>query len=61
VQQEMLNAGNGAVGVMLIPQSNGVSHVVNIVNRNGAVYFVDAQLGLVVTLHPGTLAQLGRP
>jgi Papain fold toxin 1, glutamine deamidase len=61
VQQEMLAAGNGAVGVVVIPLGGTMEHVINVVNRNGVIYFVDNQLGKIVTLPPGAEVYLGRP
>jgi len=57
---EMQQAGSGAARPLLI-QQNGVYHTINVVNRNGQVYFVDTQLGQIVTLQPNVVVQLGRP
>ena len=57
----MTRAGNGARGVVLINQNNGVSHVVNVVNKGGSILFVDSQIGRIVTLQPGLTLKLGRP
>lgn len=61
VAQQMSLAGDGAVGVVLIKQSGGVSHVINVVNQRGLVYFVDTQMGKIVTLKPNLTVQLGTP
>jgi hypothetical protein len=61
VTQEMAVAGDGAVGVVLIKQPNGVSHVINVVNRDGEVYYLDTQMGKIVTLNPSMPVRLGRP
>ena len=61
VEAQMLAAGSGSRGVVLIMQSSGVDHVINVVNRSGVVYFVDSQIGRVVTLKPSAVVLLGRP
>ena len=62
ITREMTEAGSGAVGTVVINQGAGnVFHVINVVNRNGRVYFVDAQLGGVVELQPSLVVRLGRP
>ena len=58
VVQEMESEGKGAIGAVIIPQAN-VDHVINVVNRDGVVYFVDSQIGKVVTLSPDTTVQFG--
>lgn len=57
---EMQQAGNG-VARPLIVQQNGVDHVINVVNRNGQIYFVDTQIDRIVTLQPNVVVRLGRP
>ena len=59
VVAEMQAAGSGAARPLIIEQ-NGVSHVINVTNRNGQVYFIDTQLGQIVTLQPGVVVKLGR-
>ena len=61
VEAQMLAAGNGSRGVVLIVQGGGVDHVINVVNRSGVVYFVDSQIGRIVTLQPNAVVRLGRP
>ncbi|WP_374409647.1 DUF637 domain-containing protein, partial [Hydrogenophaga sp.] len=61
VVQQMTAEGNGAVGVVLIKQPGGPSHVINVVNKGGQVYFVDTQMGKIVTLRPNLVVQLGLP
>jgi hypothetical protein len=62
VQLEMLARGNGAVGaVVIIQPGTDVLHAINVVNRNGTVYFIDAQIGRIVTLQPGLQVRLSRP
>jgi hypothetical protein len=62
VQAEMLARGNGSAGAVLITQpGTTVQHVINVVNRNGTIYFVDAQIGRIVTLQPGLVVTLSRP
>jgi hypothetical protein len=57
----MISEGSGAVGVVLIKQPGGPSHVINVVNQRGQVYFVDTQMGQIVTLKPNLIVQLGLP
>jgi len=62
ISQEMLAAGDGAVGTVVIQQGqNAPLHVINVVNRNGQVYFVDTQIGKIVTLKDNLVVRLGRP
>jgi uncharacterized Zn-binding protein involved in type VI secretion len=60
VAQEMLAAGNGATRPLIIQQPGNVQHVINVVNRNGEIYFIDAQMGKIVSLHPDLPVRLGR-
>ena len=61
IEKEMTAAGNGAVGVVRIIQPGKIEHVINVVNKNGIIYFVDAQMGKIVTLKPDVPVRLGRP
>jgi hypothetical protein len=62
VEQQMIAAGDGAYGLLRIIQPNSeIEHVVNVVNRNGTVYFVDTQIDRIVTLPPNTVVRLGMP
>ena len=61
VTQQMAAAGDGAVGVVWIQQPGAVSHVINVVNQGGKIYFIDAQMGKIVTLNPNLTVRLGRP
>jgi hypothetical protein len=61
IVQEISRDGHGARGVVMIKQPNGVDHVINVVNKNGTVFFIDGQLGRVVTLQPNLTVRLGRP
>jgi len=61
VIQQMTAEGDGAVGVVLIHQSGPIKHVINVVNKGGKVYFIDAQIGKIVTLKPNLTVELGRP
>ncbi|MFM0081658.1 filamentous hemagglutinin N-terminal domain-containing protein [Paraburkholderia sediminicola] len=60
VVNEMLQAGDGATRPLII-QQGGVDHVITVTNRGGQVYFIDPQMGQIVTLQPNVLARLGRP
>jgi filamentous hemagglutinin len=59
VVKEMLQAGNGVARPLIIEQNNGISHVINVVNRNGQVYFIDPQIGKIVTLQQNINVKLG--
>ena len=61
IAAELLAAGNGARGVVLIMQPGGLNHVVNAVNHAGSVYFIDPQIGRVVDIRPDVKLRLGRP
>ena len=61
ITEQMTEAGNGAVGVVYIQQPSGVAHVINVVNQGGQVFFVDTQMGQIVTLKPDLIVQLGQP
>jgi hypothetical protein len=61
VINEMLEAGDGAARPLIIQQPGNVQHVINVVNQNGQVYFIDTQMGQIVTLQPNIPVQLGRP
>jgi len=58
VVAEMQQAGSGATRPVIIEQ-NGVDHVINVVNQNGKVYFIDGQMGAIVTLKPNVTVKLG--
>lgn len=60
VINEMSQAGDGATRPLII-QQGGVDHVITVTNRGGQVYFIDPQMGQIVTLQPNVLARLGRP
>jgi hypothetical protein len=61
IEQQMLAAGDGAYGLVLIGPEGATQHVINVVNRDGTVYFVDTQLGRIVTLPPNVEVRLGTP
>jgi Papain fold toxin 1, glutamine deamidase len=61
IEQQMLAAGNGAYGLVLIGPEGATQHVINVVNRDGIIYFVDTQLGRIVTLPPNVEVRLGMP
>jgi Papain fold toxin 1, glutamine deamidase len=61
IEQQMVAAGNGAYGLVLIGPEGATQHVINVMNRDGVVYFVDTQLGRIVTLPPNVEVRLGRP
>jgi hypothetical protein len=57
----MAAAGDGAIGVVVIQQPNGMEHVINVINQGGKVYFIDGQMGKIVTLNSNLTVLLGRP
>ena len=60
--QEMIRRGEGATAPLIIKQGDSSPmHVVNTVNRDGKVRFIDAQSSHVVELHPGVSVQLANP
>ena len=59
VISEMQTAGNGAARPLIILQTGNVQHVINVVNRDGQVYFIDSQIGKVITLEPNISVRLG--
>lgn len=52
-------AGHGSVGAVVISQSSGIQHAINIVNRNGKIYFIDSQIGKIVELNPNLTVRMG--
>ncbi|HEY4162469.1 MAG TPA: toxin glutamine deamidase domain-containing protein [Dongiaceae bacterium] len=61
IEEELRSAGNGATGVVYIGQAKNVGHVLNVVNRHGTIYFIDSQLGRIVTLAPNLTVGFGVP
>lgn len=51
---------SGTVSVVTIDQGK-ILHVINVVNKDGQVYFVDTQIGKIVELHSKLKLELGRP
>ncbi|WP_457311460.1 toxin glutamine deamidase domain-containing protein [Sphingomonas sp. UYAg733] len=58
-EKQMLDAGEGAIGVVRIKQAGPFEHAINVVNRNGRVYFIDSQSGHIVKLKPDIIVKLG--
>jgi len=61
VSARMLEYGNGSVGVLRIQQGGPIEHVINVVNRNDTVYFIDSQSGHIVNIKPDVPVLLGTP
>jgi hypothetical protein len=61
VVEELIQAGTGTTRPLIIQQPGNIQHVINVVNRDGIVYFIDSQMGQIVTLHPNIPVKLGRP
>ncbi len=59
VVSEMQAAGNGATRPLIIMQPGNALHVINVVNSGGQVYFIDPQIGKIVTLQPNVPVRLG--
>ena len=58
---ELLQRGEGATSPVIIQQGAGPSHVITATVQNGAVVFIDGQMGKIVTLQPNVVVELGRP
>ncbi|MEK4509241.1 toxin glutamine deamidase domain-containing protein [Paenibacillus sp. FSL K6-2524] len=52
--------GDGYTGPVVIHQGN-IFHVINVVNKNGEVFFIDSQIGKIVELDPKLILELGKP
>jgi RHS repeat-associated protein len=61
VKADLLQAGDGAVGVVRVLQGGNIEHVINATNRGGIVYFLDVQSGHIVELNPNVQVRLGTP
>ena len=55
----MLARGEGATHPLIIQQAGGPSHVVTTTVSNGNVFFIDGQMGTIVTLRPNVVVKLG--
>lgn len=52
IEQQTLNAGDGARGIVFGYRGpNEAGHVFNVVNQNGVVRFLDGQTGAPATFH----------
>lgn len=56
----MLEAGDDFVTSLILKQG-AVEHVINVINKSGKIYFIDAQIGKIVELHPNVKLNVGRP
>jgi Papain fold toxin 1, glutamine deamidase len=61
IEKELLEMGDGATGFVIVPQRNDILHALNVVNRNGKVYFIDSQIEKIVTLDPTLKVEFGVP
>jgi hypothetical protein len=50
VVDALLQAGSGGRGIVFGSRSNGVGHVFNVINQNGAIPFLDGQTGSAALL-----------
>ena len=55
------NISHAACIVVLIERAGGVSHVINVVNQKGVIYFVDTQMNTIIALKSDLFVRLGRP
>lgn len=60
VTKIMTEAGDGTVRAVIIKQGS-IDHVINAINKNGDIYFVDTQIGKIVELNPNVKLDVGRP
>jgi hypothetical protein len=58
-QKRIAEAGDGAIGILIIQQPGSVQHVINFVNRNGDTYFIDLQIGQIFELNPNLIVNVG--
>jgi filamentous hemagglutinin len=58
VKEKMIEYGSGESRVVVI-QQGGIQHVINVVNKDGEIYFIDSQIGKVVELDPNLTLDLG--
>ncbi len=59
---QLLARGEGATTPVVIQQGPGSPlHVITGVVKNGQVFFVDTQMGVIVTLKPGLTVRIGQP
>jgi filamentous hemagglutinin len=60
VKNLLLAEGNGAVAAVLIKQPiSEIDHAIAAVNRNGEIFFIDAQKGVIVDLDPNLELTVG--
>lgn len=59
VIDDFLKRGDGTTGAVIINQPSGISHVINVVNKDGKVYFIDSQIGKIVELQDNLLLEYG--
>ncbi|MDR3597611.1 hypothetical protein [Clostridium sp.] len=58
VKEKMIEYGSVESRVVVI-QQGGIQHVINVVNKDGEIYFIDSQIGKVVELNPNLTLDLG--
>ncbi|MFG0236010.1 toxin glutamine deamidase domain-containing protein [Brevibacillus porteri] len=60
VTKMVIEEGDGFTAPVIIHQGK-ILHVINVVNKNGEVYFIDSQIGKIVELQPDLILELGKP
>ncbi len=60
VKTIMREAGDGFATALLLNQGP-IKHVINVINKNGEIYFVDTQIGKIVELNPNVILDVGKP
>ncbi len=56
----MREAGDGFATALILNQGS-IKHVINVVNKNGEIYFIDTQMGKIVELNSNVKLDVGKP
>ncbi|WP_416235516.1 toxin glutamine deamidase domain-containing protein [Paenibacillus campi] len=60
VKEIMREAGDGFATALILNQGS-IKHVINVVNKNGEIYFIDTQMGKIVELNSNVKLDVGKP
>lgn len=60
VFQNTVKVEDGFATALILNQGS-IEHVINAINKNGEIYFVDTQIGKIVELNSNIKLTLGRP
>ncbi|MCD1261696.1 pre-toxin TG domain-containing protein [Paenibacillus athensensis] len=60
VIEQVSKKSDGFTAPVVIHQGN-ILHVINVINKNGEVIFIDSQIGKIVELDPKLILELGKP